>query len=89
MATKSISMRLDSQELEEAKKLADIYDMTLTDVMRQALKEYIEEKKKDPFYRMTANIPEASEDESKEAFHDLDQLSDDDLKIVRSDTFEI
>lgn len=88
MATKSISMRLDSNELEEAQKIAKIYNTTLTDIMKHALREYIDEKKKDPFYRLTANIPETTEEEGKEIFKELDEMSDDDLKIVRTDTFE-
>lgn len=88
MASKSISVRLDSQEFEEAQKIAKIYRASLTDIIRYALREFIEEVKKDPYYRLTSNIPEASEEESREIFKQLDHMSDDDLKIVRTDTFE-
>ena len=40
--------------------------------------------KKDPFYRLTANIEEASDEESAEIMDTMKGLSDDDLTILLS-----
>ena len=42
----------------------------------------------DPFYRLTANVEEASEKESAEILSELDELTDDDLTISSKKSFE-
>ena len=60
MATKAINMKLDEQLLNDIKKIAYVYHMTFSDTVREALGEYIEKMEADPYYKLTANVEEAS-----------------------------
>ena len=53
----------------------------MTDIVREAVREYLEKMKKDPYYRLTVNVQEASEEESAEILDAIGELSDDDLMI--------
>ena len=63
--------------------------MTMTDVIKEAIAEYVAKMKKDPFYRLTANIPDASPEETAEILAVIENLTDGDLQIVRKDSFTI
>ena len=45
--------------------------------------------KKDPFYRLTAKIEEASAEESAEIIETMEELSDDDLTIALVKHFDV
>lgn len=47
----------------------------------------LNEQERDPFYRILARAEPVSKEESDEIFEQLDSLSEDELKIVRSDTY--
>lgn len=51
-------------------------------------KEYVSEIKNDQFYRLTANVEDASEEEAKEILADIEELSDDDLAIASVKSFK-
>ncbi len=55
--------------------------------MRNAVREYIDQKKQEPFYRLTANVEEASPEESAEILALIDSMTDDDWETVRVDRF--
>jgi hypothetical protein len=63
--------------------------MSVTDLVKNAVREYISELKKDPFYRLTANVEEASDEESSEILDMLNDMSDDDLTIISSKQLHI
>ena len=88
MATKAMNFKFEEKDVLELKHLAAVFNMTLTEVVKDALSDYIEKMKNDPFYKLTANIEEASEKESKEVLTAIESLSDDDLSITSSKTFK-
>ena len=45
--------------------------------------------KNDPFYRLTHNVEDASEEETKELLNKISELSDDDLTITSSKTITV
>ena len=55
-----------------------------TAATRGGVDKYIDELKKDPFYRLTANVRDADEAETSEILSAVDNLSDDDLTISSS-----
>ena len=73
---------MEETEILDMRKVASVFNMTLTDVVREAVKEYIEKMKKDPFYRLTVNVEDASAEESAEILTEIDRLTDDDLSIA-------
>ena len=82
MATKALNFKMEETEILDMRKVASVFNMTLTDVVREAVKEYIEKMKKDPFYRLTVNVEDASAEESTEILTEIDRLTDDDLSIA-------
>ena len=73
----------------KAKEVASVFHMTMTEVIKEAIAEYVAKMKKDPFYRLTANIPDASPEETAEILAVIENLTDDDLQIVRAESFNI
>ena len=88
MANKALNFKLTEEEINDMKEVVSVFHMTMTDLIKDAVKEYLAKMKQDPYYRLTANIPEASPEETREVLSAIEQLTDDDLSIVRSDTLE-
>ena len=90
MAVKALNFKLDEDRIFELKRVASVFHMTVTDVISEALREYIQKLQKDPFYRLTVNVENASAEETEEILNELSSLSDDDLQIstVRKFTAE-
>ena len=84
MATKAIHFKMDETDILDMKYVASIFNMTLTDVIQEAVREYVDKVKKDPFYRLAAHVQDASAEESVEILAELEKLSDDDLTIASS-----
>lgn len=89
MALKAMNIKMDEKRILDIKSVASVFQMTITDVFNEALDEYLEKVKKDPYFRLTAQMQEASESESAELLAELDELSDDDLTIVRTNSFNV
>ena len=89
MASKAINLKLDEQEVKEIKNVAEVFHMTMTDVVREAVTEYVVKMKQDPFYRLTAMVEDASEEETAEVLDVIGELTDDDLKIVNTHRFTL
>lgn len=89
MALKAMNIKMDEKRILDIKSVASVFQMTITDVFNEALDEYLEKVKKDPYFRLTAQMQEASESESAEILAELDELSDDDLTIVRKNSFNV
>lgn len=81
MATKALNFKLEESDILDMKQVAAVFNMTITDVLKEALRDYVCKMKKDPFYRLTVNVQEASSEESSEILAELSALSDDDLTI--------
>ena len=89
MAARALNFKMEESDIREIKKVAAVFNMTMTDVVKEAVKEYLAKMKKDPFYRLTANVEEASSDEAAEILETIEGLSDDDLSIVSVKHFNI
>ena len=82
MATKALNFRMDEKEMVDLKKVAAVFNISVTDLVKDAIKEHVTKLKKDPFYRLTANVENATEAETEEILKELENMSDDDLSIV-------
>jgi len=89
MATKVMNFKMDEADISEMKEVASVFHITMTDVVRDAVREYIERMKKDPFYRLTANVEDASAEESQEILNGIESMSDDDLTITTRKKFAL
>lgn len=89
MATKMMNFKMAEEDILDMKEVASVYNMTVTDLIKNAVNKYISELKKDPFYRLTVNVQDASAEETDEILTELNNLSDDDLTIVSTKKFEV
>ena len=89
MAVKALNFKMDENDILEMKNVAGVYHMSVTDLIKNAINDYIAELKKDPFYRLTMNVQDASAEESAEILKDIENLSDDDLTIVSKKRFSV
>jgi NACalpha-BTF3-like transcription factor len=89
MAAKALNFKMDEAEIMDMKKVAGVFHMSVTDLVKNAVKEYVTELKKDPYYRLTANMQDASAEESEEILSAIEGLSDDDLAIVSAKRFTV
>ena len=87
MATKALNFKMDEADINDMKKVAGVFNISVTDLVKQAVKEYIEELKNDPFYRLTVNVEDASTEETEEILAEIDRLNDDDLSITSTRHF--
>jgi hypothetical protein len=89
MAVKAMNFKMEEADILDMKAVAGVYNMSVTDLIKNAVKEYITELKKEPFYRLTMNIQEASAEESEEILGEIDGLTDDDLAIASTKRFNV
>lgn len=87
MATKALNFKMDEADINDMKKVAGVFNISVTDLVKQAVKEYIEELKNDPFYRLTVNVEDASAEETEEILAEIDRMDDDDLSITSTSRF--
>ena len=87
MATKALNFKMDEADINDMKKVAGVFNISVTDLVKQAVKEYIEELKNDPFYRLTINVEDASAEETEEILAEIDRMDDDDLSITSTRRF--
>ena len=76
---------LSPNEISDMKNTALVFGMSAADFVRKAVREYVEQKKREPFYRLTANIEEADPEESAEILALIDSMTEDDHEVVRVD----
>ena len=88
--TKALSFRTDESEIAEIKKAASMFQMSVAGLIREAVKEYIwnrktAQEKKESFFKRLENVEEASPEESAEILALIDSLTEDDRQVVRVD----
>ena len=89
MATRAMNFKMDESDVLELKQVASVFSMTVTDVIKEAVREYVGKMKNDQFYRLTANVQEASPEETAETLAIIDSLSDDDLAISSTERVSV
>lgn len=85
---KSINLRLEENTIQEIKELGKIYHKNMTELLREAIEKFIQEKKNNVYYRLTANIEECSQEETDEIITALNNLTDEDLEIVEEEVID-
>ena len=89
MAVKALNFKMEERELAEMREVASVYHMTLTQLVKDAVDDYLQKMKADPFYKLTANVHEADAEESAEILQAVEALSDDDLIIAASERVQL
>ena len=89
MATRAMSFEMDESDVLELEQVASVFGMTVTDVIKEAVREYVRKMKEDPFYRLTASVQEASAEETAEILGIIERLSNDDLTITSSERISV
>ena len=49
MAVKAMNFKMDEAEILDMKNVASVFHMTVTDVIKEAVREYVDKMKNDPF----------------------------------------
>ena len=88
-SVRAMNFKMDEAEIQEMKRVAGVYHMTVTDLIKNAVRSYISELKDDPFYRLTANVQEVSAEESEEILSAVSEMTDDDLTISSTTRFSL
>lgn len=89
MAAKAVNFKMDESDVLELKQVASVFGMTVTDVIKEAVREYVRKMKEDPFYMLTASVQEASAEETAEILGIIERLSNDDLTITSSERISV
>ena len=89
MASKVLNFKMDEAEILDLKHVAGVFHLSVTELVREAIRAYLLELKQDPFYRLTAQVQEASPEESEEILGELDRMTDEDLRIASSKRFTL
>ena len=89
MASKVLNFKMDEAEILDLKHVAGVFHLSVTELVREAIRAYLLEMKQDPFYRLTAQVQEASPEESEEILVELDRMTDEDLRIASSKRFTL
>ena len=84
-----MNFKMDEMQIDDVKHVASVYHMTITDLIKEAVSEYLTKMKADPFYRLTANVEEADAAESAEILDAISSMEDDDLAIASSERFTV
>ena len=89
MSVKALNFKMEESDLKEMREVASVYHMTLTQLVKEAVDDYLQKMKADPFYKLTANVQEADAEESAEILRAVEELSDDDLVIAASERVHV
>ena len=89
MALRAVNIKMDEVQIDDVKHVASVYHMTITDLIKEAVSEYLVKMKEDPFYRLTANVEEAEAAESAEILDAISSMENDDLAISSSERFTV
>lgn len=89
MAVRSMRFNLDELDIRALEDVAAVYQMSFVDAVGEAIREYVEKKRADPLYRLTANVRDADPEESEEILDLIENMPDDDRAIVSSQRFSV
>lgn len=86
--SKTMSLKLEEDLFLDIKKVSEIFNISCSEFIRNAVKKELNEKKNDFMVRMS-DVPYCGEEEEKELLDLLNTLTDDDLKIIKKETIEL
>jgi len=86
--TKTVSLKLEEDLFSDIKKVSEIFNISCSEFIRNAIKKELNEKNNDFMVRM-ANVSYCEKEEEEELLHILRTLSDDDLKIVKKENIKL
>ena len=89
MAKGVLNFKMNEADINAVKEAARVYNTTMTEIITEAVHEYLEKIQMDPFYRLSVNTGEASDEESTEILGEIEGLSDDDLTISSVKKFTV
>lgn len=81
MVERAVNFSIEENDIVILSKIASAYSVTVTELIKKVISEYLEKIKKNPFYRLTANVEEVSSEENSEILEMINNLSDEDLTI--------
>lgn len=86
---KSINVRLDEKMLDDLKKVAKVYEVNYSDLIREGISNILQIKENDAYYKLVSGIEYMDEEEEKEITALLQSMADDDLEIVEKKEFKL
>ena len=86
--SKTMSLKLEEDLFLDIKKISEIFNISCSEFVRNAIKKEIDEKKNNFMVRMS-EVPYCDEAEEKELLGFLETLTDEDLKIVKKENIEL
>ena len=89
MALKTLNFKMEESEILDMKTVARVYNMSQTELIKKAIRKYLQKLKSDTFYRRSANIQDASAEETEEILKEIKGLSNSDFKIAYTKQFTV
>ena len=89
MEKETLSIKWDAESLEEIRRTARVFNMTVPEFFKEAAEAKLAELKNHPFYRLTQDIEDASEEETEEILKEISGLSADDLTVSSSEVITV
>lgn len=89
MEKETLSIKWDAESLEEIRRTARVFNMTVPEFFKEAAEAKLAELKNHPFYRLTQDIEDASEEETEEILKEISGLSDDELTVSASEVITV
>lgn len=86
--SKTMSLKLEEDIFLDIKKISEIFNISSSEFVRNAIKKEINEKKNNFMVRMS-NVPYCDETEEKELLGFLESLTDEDLKIIKKENVKL
>jgi metal-responsive CopG/Arc/MetJ family transcriptional regulator len=85
---KTLNFKIEEELLQEFKKIVKEYHENASEVLRGFVREYVEEKKNDIYYKLISH-EEASKSETEEIIKEINKLSDEHLKMETVEVVEL
>ncbi len=82
MSVPALDLNFNSDEIAVIQKVAALSQMSVADFLRNAIKEYTEQKQKEIMNTRRINVEKASPEESAELLALIDRMSEEDHEIM-------
>lgn len=86
--SKTISLKIDDELFNNIKRVSNLFNVSSSEFIRNAVIKELEEKKNDFIVRLS-NVEYCDDTEEKEITQLLNKLTDDDIKIVKRHIIEL